>query len=1058
MARARRNKAGGAAVVIVFAVVASMTSPAGGMPSPSSATYATATDPTAGFAFLPPLGDRDGDAPGAVAEWLLPFLSVELCAWNGSSCGVVVATATAQGQKGDRLRLDKPGHRDASFRATLGTAGARFDAGLYRLRVLVGTTELGHHDVLVSKKAKPSDDPKVIRPGEALPVRFRVRADPYWSSLPRLSVTPHRAPAGSVVVMTSSSPIAADGLELFVDGEPAVVHPSAGGGFTAGVPYFLENGWPHPPHGPVDILLLRNGAPAAVGPDALTVLPLAQAPGSTLKGIAAFDDLAHALDRVGSHLAESGDPDQEKWLASLTEAVNDLVHGTDPRSLANFLAAADAKGVRLLDASLAASGVLDGLRRYADLLGMVADGFEQSHALGMQRLAVMGHRRVASAADVVSDVDLASDMQFYELAKLFGETVVGPTAETWGTFMGTLFSAVALGPVGGPILDAAQWIGVVLTVLDFALNKIYLALLPAKVSDFSLSVTSPNLVPGQVTSAQLRLTARNEPVPIGLQDFIGQLLNELGAPGNGAPKDVLTDAVNFFLGFLQARLASRGNVELWSIPPLTWTTTITDTRLVERKTQTPAVIAGLADQVNWKASSTTTNSQQGRIFARTTFGPEALLVALPPGISYTPGAFGVDNLRDSNIVTVNVGTGVTIAPRPTSVNLNSQTQFTATVVGQADTAVTWSATGGTITSTGVFTAPSTVPNPPIGSVTATSVADPTASDTVNFNIGAVSVSITPDSATLPPGGSTVFSASVTGLNNQAVTWSASCGSIDQNGVYRAPAVPGTCNVIATSVANASASDTASVTVGLNNLGTVTIRGGPDPSGSARSYLSVYAGSGITGLGSSSAKLTYAAGCNGCSLQAQQCTDPSARFTLQSDVVVSGSGAVGTEHCSFAIPIGEGDFRRFDAEASLSYARPNASTAVLTVAHLGSTDEESGTFADGAAVLSIDVQMPTPGSFYVYQNATALTPAWPFTGLPLFPRVVYECRTLGAYCPAAQISSTAGFVWTFTTDAAGKASFVIDGGPVKGNSGDVTFTIQRCSDWTHDNLTPSCVRP
>src|SRR6185503_19124416 len=53
-------------------------------------------------------------------------------------------------------------------------------------------------------------------------------------------------------------------------------------------------------------------------------------------------------------------------------------------------------------------------------------------------------------------------------------------------------------------------------------------------------------------------------------------------------------------------------------------------------------------------------------------------------------------------------------------------QFTATVTGASDTAVTWSASGGTITAAGLFTAPQ------IGGsyvVRATSVADPRSSGT-----------------------------------------------------------------------------------------------------------------------------------------------------------------------------------------------------------------------------------------------------------------------------------------------------------------------------------------
>jgi len=76
-------------------------------------------------------------------------------------------------------------------------------------------------------------------------------------------------------------------------------------------------------------------------------------------------------------------------------------------------------------------------------------------------------------------------------------------------------------------------------------------------------------------------------------------------------------------------------------------------------------------------------------------------------------------------VTVVQASVVSVAISPTSVvmPLNGTQTFTATVTGTTNTAVTWSATGGTITSAGVYTPSATG----IFEVTATSVADPTKS-------------------------------------------------------------------------------------------------------------------------------------------------------------------------------------------------------------------------------------------------------------------------------------------------------------------------------------------
>ena len=80
----------------------------------------------------------------------------------------------------------------------------------------------------------------------------------------------------------------------------------------------------------------------------------------------------------------------------------------------------------------------------------------------------------------------------------------------------------------------------------------------------------------------------------------------------------------------------------------------------------------------------------------------------------------------------------------------------------------------------------------------------------------VSVSVSPQTATLQPGGTRQFTATVSGTTNTAVTWSvvegASGGTVTQGGLYTAPQSPGTYHVKATSQADQTKSGTASVTV------------------------------------------------------------------------------------------------------------------------------------------------------------------------------------------------------------------------------------------------------
>ncbi len=162
---------------------------------------------------------------------------------------------------------------------------------------------------------------------------------------------------------------------------------------------------------------------------------------------------------------------------------------------------------------------------------------------------------------------------------------------------------------------------------------------------------------------------------------------------------------------------------------------------------------------------------------------------------------------------------VAVSVSPSSANLatGGTQQFTAYVSGSSNTAVTWSATAGTVSSSGLYTAPATAGT---YSVTATSQANSTksASATVTVTTPAVAVSISPVSAELLTDGTQQFTAYVSGSSNTAVTWSATGGTVSANGLYTAPATAGTYSVTATSEADTTKSATASVTVTSSSAG------------------------------------------------------------------------------------------------------------------------------------------------------------------------------------------------------------------------------------------------
>jgi hypothetical protein len=162
---------------------------------------------------------------------------------------------------------------------------------------------------------------------------------------------------------------------------------------------------------------------------------------------------------------------------------------------------------------------------------------------------------------------------------------------------------------------------------------------------------------------------------------------------------------------------------------------------------------------------------------------------------------------------------VQVVPTTATVAPNATTRLAAAVTGTANTAVTWTvvqASGGTVDSTGLYTAPATA-----GSYTvrATSVADSTAHGDAAVTVTAppppVTVTISPRTPSVTAGGAITFTATVANATNTAVTWSVTgttCGTITSAGVYTAPAAAGTCHVVATSVADGTKAAVSTVTV------------------------------------------------------------------------------------------------------------------------------------------------------------------------------------------------------------------------------------------------------
>jgi hypothetical protein len=169
---------------------------------------------------------------------------------------------------------------------------------------------------------------------------------------------------------------------------------------------------------------------------------------------------------------------------------------------------------------------------------------------------------------------------------------------------------------------------------------------------------------------------------------------------------------------------------------------------------------------------------------------------------------------------------VSVAPNRVTLAPAQNQQFTATVTGTSQQSVVWTLNKavGTISSTGLYTAPASPTSQEMVTVSATSKADPTktASATVTLPLlPVVAVSVAPGSVTLAPAQSQQFAATVTGTSQQGVVWTLNkaVGTISSTGLYTAPpSIIGLQNVVVTATSTADQTKAASANLSITPAG------------------------------------------------------------------------------------------------------------------------------------------------------------------------------------------------------------------------------------------------
>lgn len=189
--------------------------------------------------------------------------------------------------------------------------------------------------------------------------------------------------------------------------------------------------------------------------------------------------------------------------------------------------------------------------------------------------------------------------------------------------------------------------------------------------------------------------------------------------------------------------------------------------------------------------------------------------------THTVTATSTADPTKSASASVTVSVGVSISPSNIILPAGATQQFTATVTGQTNPTITWSVDGvsggnsavGTISNSGLYTAPPNIGNHTIG-------ASFSASESASVQVSVFTLTVSPAGAELLPGATQQFTATVQGISNTAVNWSvdgvtggnSSVGTIDSSGLYTAPNAIGPHAITAASGADSSATMQANIVV------------------------------------------------------------------------------------------------------------------------------------------------------------------------------------------------------------------------------------------------------
>ena len=416
-------------------------------------------------------------------------------------------------------------------------------------------------------------------------------------------------------------------------------------------------------------------------------------------------------------------------------------------------------------------------------------------------------------------------------------------------------------------------------------------------------------------------------------------------------------------------------------------------------------------------------------------------------------------VNGSAIVSVKVDPPMTIAPLKKALYAGQSQQFTPRSADRSIPPVSWSTNppdAGSVSATGVYTAPSQITLQQPVLLTATSLADNTVSATATITLlPPVALSVAPSSVNLSQSQTAQFYASVSNAVNSRVKWSLNpvgVGRISPLGLYTAPATIGSPQTVAlTATSTVDRVTGATATILLSSSGAATVTVGANSSAlysTANQVLSLSAT--VTSAGSSvnTGTVTFTVMQGGTTIGAATTSGTLANGVANASFTLPGGTAAGSYIIQAVYNAGVGYLTSTDSTHTLTVT--SVTVAAPTFSPAGGTYSAGQMVTISTTTPGASIRYTTNGSAPSETAGTLYAGAITVTSSTTINAIAYESgMTDSAVVTAAytitQPTTTAAANASATQSASSQvvvlsATVTSSGGAV--GTGTVTFTVMQ----------------